>query len=91
MPSLSFLAADYKSGDRVVFIKDWDPHFAADDPFYTDPVPKDSMGTIVSTGSDRVRVKMDDAERWPVPIILRAEPSLSFCEPEDTDYIRKAL
>ncbi|MBQ7503502.1 hypothetical protein IJT93_12475 [bacterium] len=91
MPSLSFLAAGYKSGDRIIFVKDWDPHFAADDPFYIDPVPKDSRGTVVNVGPDRVKVKMDDEATWPKPITLRAEANISFCPPEDTDYIRKAL
>ena len=89
MPSANFLEASYMSGDRIVFVKDWDPHFAADDPFYIYPIPEGSQGTIVAVGSDRVKVKMDDREMWPSVIVLRAEASLSFCPPEDTDYIKR--
>lgn len=91
MPSLSFLSAGYKNGDRIIFVRDWNPRFAADDPFYIEPVPKDSLGTVINVGADRVKIKMDDAETWPKPITLRAEADISFCPPDDADYIRKAL
>lgn len=43
---------------------------AREDPFYVEPVPEGATGTVLDVSAKYIRVKMDDAERWPKPILL---------------------
>lgn len=60
----------FKSGDRIVFKTAWDPCMAREDPFYVDPIPEGAKGTVLDVNTKYIRVKMDDSERWPKPILL---------------------
>ncbi len=60
----------FKSGDRIIFKSAWDPGMAREDPFYVDPVPEGAVGTVLDVNAKYVRVKMDDSERWPKPLLL---------------------
>lgn len=67
----------FNTGDKVIFVEPYDPGFAPDDPFFIEPVPKDSKGTIIDIADNHVRVKMDDAETWPKPIIIWKDGAFS--------------
>ena len=62
--------SDFRVGDRVEFIRDWDPGRAADDPLYEPPVPGGAVGRITDVGEDHVRVRLEDPSLWPTPVVV---------------------
>jgi hypothetical protein len=60
----------FQKGDRIEFVKDWDPGLPPDDPFYFDPVPKGTRGVVVEASGNHVRVKFDDSQTWPKPVLI---------------------
>lgn len=63
---------NFKAGDRIIFKKDWNPGTAREDPFYIIPVPKGTIGTILDVAPKYLRVRLDDKDNWPNPILLWA-------------------
>lgn len=60
----------YERGDCIIFVKDWDPGFAPDDPFYIEPVPKGTRGRVVDVGPNKLRLQLADKEIWPQPVTI---------------------
>ena len=59
---------NFKAGDRIIFKTDWNPGYAPDDPFYIEPVPAGTLGTILDIREKYIRLKLDDSEKWPQPV-----------------------
>ena len=72
-PEVGASPEHFRTGDPVEFYRDWDPGFAPDDPFYREPVPAGSRGQVVDVGSDYVRVRMEDRQRWSTPLTVWQE------------------
>lgn len=62
--------SDFRVGDRVEFVRDCHPGLAPDDPFYQPPVDAGCVGRVMDVGPDHLRVRLDDRERWPEPVLV---------------------
>ena len=60
----------FKAGDRIIFKTAWNPGMAREDPFYVEPVPEGTLGTVLDVTPKYVRAKLDDSETWPKPVLL---------------------
>lgn len=81
----------FEKGDRVIFTKDWDPGMAPGDPFYVEPVPQGTYGVVTDTASNNIKVKLDDTEKWPKPVLLWKAGTYDDGIDNGTECIAKAL
>lgn len=62
--------AEFRVGDRVEFVRDCHPGLAPDDPFYQPSVDAGNQGRVMDVGPDHLRVRLDDRERHPEPVLI---------------------
>lgn len=60
----------FKAGDRIIFKRNWNPGYPREDPHYISPVPEGTLGTVLDTAEKYIRVRLDDADEWPRPVLL---------------------
>lgn len=61
---MSLKLSDFKIGDRILFIRESNPHMAADDPFYEPAIPAGKTATVIDIKENRLRIQLDDKELY---------------------------
>ena len=82
-------ASNLQVGDRIVFVADADAHHAADDPLYQPVVPKGTTGLVVKVADRYVRIRLDDAARFPEPVRLWEADAFPDDDTATLERIRK--